>query len=419
MKPRFAQMFELACGAALMMATVHPAASADLPVDALDADLNVDRVVLLMRHGVRPPTKAPAMPADVTAEQWPEWPVNPGWLTPHGGRAVAVLGVQDRLAWAAAGLLPRAGCPAPGTIAILADSDERTIATAQRWAAAVVPGCPVTIEHQPQDVADPIFSPTEDSGVSIDPAKAAADVAAAVGPDGIAGLETAQRPLLRRLDAILCGTRPAPCGVSNERSGIVSAKPDKRPKFSGGLDRASTAAQILLLEYAEGKPMAEVGWGRATAADVGALSAFHALEFRILARPRYLASINLSLLAPRMVNALTDDAPGAARVTMISGHDTNVASLAGLLDLHWQVPGVAADDPVPGGAILLERLRDARGSHYVRAVYRAQRLDEIRTLSTAASYRTIMPIRGCHARGVYGLCTLDQFRALMAVRVIE
>ncbi|MGQ7394144.1 histidine-type phosphatase, partial [Streptococcus suis] len=95
-------------------------------------------------------------------------------------------------------------------------------------------------------------------------------------------------------------------------------------------------------------------------------------------RPAYVARANLSLLAPLIADSLTK--PNGARVTMISGHDTNVAAMGGLLDLHWQVPGLSRDDPSPGGAIVFERLRDAAGKGYVRALFRSQSIAQIRNL---------------------------------------
>jgi 4-phytase/acid phosphatase len=268
----------------------------------------------------------------------------------------------------------------------------------------------VTLEHKPQDVADPLFSPIDEGAVPFDAEQARAAVRAAAGPVGIAAEERRLAPLLARLDTILCG-RPVPgCGVAGTPTDLAPARPGKRPKLVGALDRASTAAQILLLEYADGKPMAEVGWGRATAADIARLSELHSVEFRLLARPRYVAKANLTLLAPVIADAL--DAADAASVTMISGHDTNIASLGGLLDLHWRVPGLAADDPSPGGAIVFERLRDAADRHYVRALYRSQSLDQIRSAAPLTRpYVAVLPIPGCTARGVVGLCTAAGFRA--------
>lgn len=367
--------------------------------------LTVDRVVLVMRHGVRPPTKAPAMPPSVTPEIWPAWGVAPGWLTSHGAAAVTALGRDDRSALQAAGVLPRAGCPAGGAVSIVADSDQRTLATARAWSEGLAPGCAVAISSHPEGEDDPLFSPPLD-GATFNPTAADAAVAEAIGPGGLAALERHYAPLLARLDAILCGSRASDCGVRREPSAVVPAAPGQRPKMKGALDRASTAAQILLLEYAEGKPMSEVGWGRATAADVTALSAFHALEFRLLARPRAVAAANLAGVVAKIATTLK--AADGPVVTMFSGHDTQVANLGGLLAAHWRVPGFATDDPAPGGAIVIERLHDAAGRLYVRTSYRAQTLDQLRSGGAGPAYRQPLVIPGCNA-----LCPVDRFVAIL------
>ena len=401
----------LSTAAAILLASIGSVATAQ-------AGLRVDRVVMLMRHGVRPPTKAPPMPAGTAAEAWPAWPVKPGYLTPHGATALTRLGAADRARFVASGVMPRTAC---ARVRIVADSDQRTIATAEAWAAAVAPGCKTEITHLPQDVADPLFSPIDERAVAFDADAARAAVLADAGPGGIAAEERRLRPVLARLDAILCGAARTACGIAAEPSSLAPIKPGSRPKLSGALDRASTVAQILLLEYVEGKPMREVGWGRATAADIARASELHAVEFRLLARPHYVAAANMAGIGPLIRNALEDSRADAPAVTMISGHDTNIASLAGLLDLHWQVPGLAADDPSPGGAILFERLSDGSGRRYVRAVYRSQTLAQIRTLAKLGGatppYRAVMPIATCAARGIRGLCTITAFEALIAARV--
>jgi 4-phytase/acid phosphatase len=395
---------------ALMLGGNGPARPA---ADAPPPGLQVDRVVLLMRHGVRPPTKAQPMPAGTAADPWPNWPVAPGWLTPHGAEAIGRLGSWDGARLRRLGVLPVAGCPEAGAVTVVADSDERTIATADAWLAALAPGCAIPNRHLAHREPDPIFSAIEQGRGGYDPARADAAVAAAVGAGGIAAVEARHRALLASLDRILCGPAETGCGVSADPSSIAPATAGKRPKLGGALDRASTASQILLLEYAEGKPMTEVGWGRASPSDIAALSAFHALEFRLLARPPHVAAANLAGIAPILREGLI----GSARVTLVSGHDTNVANLGGLLDIHWQVPGIAADDPAPGGAIVLERLRDAKGALYVRALYRSATLAQIRSaapLGPEAPYRTVLAIPGCNARGVVGLCTFAQFEAKLA-----
>lgn len=375
------------------------------------AELTVDHVVIVMRHGVRPPTKAPPMPAGTASEAWPSWPVPPGWLTPHGAEAVQRLGAWDAGRAREQGLIPKAACPAPGAVVAIADSDQRTIATADAWLSAFAPNCGLSSRHYPQDKPDPAFAGIDAAGDTFDPATANAAVGQALGPGGIAALDRQMTPLVARLNRVLCRA-PAPgCGLGATPSAIRPAAPGSRPKLSGILDRASTAAQILLLEYADGKPAADVGWGRAGAADVEAFSAFHALEFRLLARPRYIAAANLTGLLPLIGTGLS----GPAKVTLIAGHDTNIANLGGLLGVHWKVPGFAADDPSPGGALVITRLHDVQGRGFVRLEYRSQTLGQIRSaspLGKSGPSVTLLQAEGCHVEGLKGGCTEAQFRRL-------
>src|SRR5207244_13083283 len=94
-------------GRVLVAAPVAARAGAARSAGAAPAGLTVDRAVLLMRHGVRPPTNAPAMPTAVTPETWPDWPTRPGWLTPHGAVAIGRAGSWDGARFRGLGLLPR------------------------------------------------------------------------------------------------------------------------------------------------------------------------------------------------------------------------------------------------------------------------------------------------------------------------
>jgi 4-phytase/acid phosphatase len=237
---------------------------------------------------------------------------------------------------------------------------------------------------------------------------------ALAGADG-AALDRRYRPVLQRLDRVLCGSQAKGCGISGEPTTIVPGTATSKPKLAGALDKASTAGQTLLLEYAGGKAMRNVGWGRASVADVRAFSVFHAFQYGPLQRDRYLASASLAPLLPRIRKALSGSSVSPT-VFMIAGHDGTVANLAGILDAHWNVPGLAADDPVPGGALLIERLHDAQGRKYFRVYYRGQTIEQMRTLAPlrpANSYMARISLPDCNALGMPDLCTEGEFAALI------
>jgi 4-phytase/acid phosphatase len=183
----------------------------------------------------------------------------------------------------------------------------------------------------------------------------------------------------------------------------------------GPLDLTSGTAEVFILQYAEGMPLDQVGWGRATPARIAAVSRLHALLFEIYARPRYMAARAGAPLAHRLLDTL--GAADAPRLSVLVASDTHIAALSGLLDLHFHLPGFGRDDAPPGGALVLEQVRDARsGQRYVRARYQAQSLDQLRAL-TPLSLRKPPLLQTLHVPGCSDpktqLCTLLQFQKVM------
>ena len=103
--------------------------------------LKLERVVMLMRHGVRPPTKLQPIPVEYSPLPWPTWPVGPGLLTPHGAMGIARIAAWDRAWLVESGLLPAVGCPASGQVTALASKTPRAISTAKAWVATALPNC--------------------------------------------------------------------------------------------------------------------------------------------------------------------------------------------------------------------------------------------------------------------------------------
>jgi 4-phytase/acid phosphatase len=387
----------------LLLAALVMAAS-----PAPGSELTVERVVLYMRHGVRSPTRDPPSGPEVAASPWPKWSVPPGWLTEHGARGVRLLGAFDRGWLVRARLLPAKGCPDPARVMLHSDSDERTIVTGDEWLAAVAPGCALKNEHMPQGEPDTLFRRFGE----LDPDSANAAVAAALGAQGIEGLEASQRDALTTLDRILCGERTMDCGLGHQPTSLVPASSGRGPRLTGALAQASSLSQDLVLEYAEGLPQDQVGWGRATAQDIQVVGALHSAPYIAVGRPPYLAGRYVSPIARQILVALTTSDATAASLIALIGHDSGVASLGGLLGLHWQVPGYAADDPPPGGALIYERLRDAKGQRFVRVRFRAQSLEQLRALSSPEKdppYFATLNMESCGA-----LCPLGKFEELLA-----
>ncbi len=377
---------------------------------AAAAHETLERVVIVMRHGIRPPTKAKPLPDGYARQPWPAWPVPPGWLTPHGEQAIARLASFDAARYAV--LLP-AGCANGDVPRIVADTDERTVRTAQVYAAALVGRCPPPVENAGDGHVDPRFSPFAVTP-GLDPAVALASAQAYLPAGGLAALDAANASRLALLDTVLgCCTAPVchgsgPCHLADQPLAMDAAK--ERVRIIGGLATAASLAQTLLLEYADGKPMAEVGWGRVSAAQISDLSKLHALEFALVARPPAIATFGARALLGEIDAALL--APGGPRYTVFVGHDSNLSYIGGALGSHWQARGLAADDPSPGGALIFELWQTDGGKREVRLRYRSQSLDEMRDLSAMqAADSQLVAIAMC---GNGGPCSAGDFHALVA-----
>lgn len=97
------------------------------------------------------------------------------------------------------------------------------------------------------------------------------------------------------------------------------------------------------------------------------------------------------------------------------GHDTNVTALAAALGVDLPATGYALNDVPPGGAILIERLRDpGTNERFVRASYRTQPPEALRALGNQVSLKSL-PISGC----AKAPCRFDAFAAAFEERLAK
>ncbi|TWB39048.1 histidine-type phosphatase [Nitrospirillum pindoramense] len=393
--------------AGLLLAAAAPAAQANLPTDATTGPhagngqpLRLERVVMLVRHGVRAPLDTEAAPGLAQGE-WAAWPVAPSLLTPHGAAAATLMGAYQRQWLAANGLLPAQGCPAEGQVAIWTNSAERTIRTGEAMAKGLAPDCALDIGHKPPGTLDPLFDPFEAGAATVD-AKAAV---AAMEPEmgDVRNASTYLVPAITLTARGLGCDRATPaCDLVQMRTTITPSADNRGVDLRGPVAQTAGAAQIFILQYLEGLPASQVAWGRLGDGQglrdaLAQISRLHGLQFDVFARNAYMAPRKAVALAPRMVQALTGT--GQPPVTLLVGHDDNIAAISGLLGVHFQVQGYGEDDPPVGGGLRLELWRDAAGQALVRVAYVAQTPDQVRSLAPLSlatpPWSAVLTLPGC------------------------
>lgn len=377
--------------------------------DVAPAPWVLERAVLLQRHGVRAPTDTPSALARYSARPWPHWPVGPGELTEGGRRALEDMASYVRARYSALGLLPRTGCPARGRLYVWADStDERTRASGAIMARELAPGCAIPEQHA-ADRQDPLFHPVEAGICRLDPQAARAQIMKRVAGN-LNALGPQYDRARRALQAVLwpagadCADSEAQCPMGGRnRLKILHGK----LKLTGPLKVGASLAENLLLEYADGLPSREVGWGRASSPErLQRILPLHVRYADLMRRTPEIASSGGTPLAQVMLRFLEErpiagafaeapPVPATASLLVLAGHDTNLSNVGSILGLDWTLPG-EPDSTAPDTTLALELWRDTRdGRRYVRAVVLYQTLAELRTEAMGAT-----ALRGPAARAL-------------------
>ena len=410
---------------ALLMAA--PVSAQVLPVPR---GWQLDRAVVLSRHGVRPPTKPNSEIDREAATPWPDWPVPAGDLTPRGYELMTIMGRYYRVLYGGSGLVEANICPPPNDVVVWTDVLQRTRQSGAALLAGLYPRCPNPILSYQADLSkpDPLFHPQPTASCPMD---AAADTAALLERIG-GNFDSVTReyaPQLSLMQDTLCPPSLADgrsCGLGRRSTRVEPSSEPGRLHLKGPIGTAAFAAESFLMEAAEGKPWTEVAWGRLSGeAQLRDLLKVNRLQMDLLQKTLPIARQQGSNLLNQIVGTLQDghDFPGSQRVAapvrlaFLVGHDTNVANIARLLNVGWQIAGFEANDPSPGGALSFELLRDVQsGKRYVRVIYLAQTFDQLRNVvqldATTLPGMVEVAIPACSGDLTLNACPLEKFVAI-------
>jgi len=366
-----------------------------VPVATTTEGARLQFVVILTRHGVRSPTQPPQEIDTYAAEAWPSWGVKPGELTAHGAKLIHQLASYDRAYLAAAGLLQPSGCADAPHIRIRADVDQRTRETARIWAEGALPGCHLTVDAMASG-ADPIFHALATGVAKPDRELALASVNGRIGGN-TTSLVASHRHAFETLRYLLTGCAPiGPCAAEEKpgkqavlklKSEIDPGRGDRLADVLGPLRTGSGLAENFLLEYTDGMPEKNLGWGRLNRENLLEVMSIHTLYEDVIRRDPYLARAQISNLLSHIMRSMEQavsrkDVPGALgkagdRVLLVVGHDGNIANVGAMLGVSWLLDGYQRNDTPPGGALVFELWKEANGEFTVHAYYRAQSLDQM------------------------------------------
>jgi 4-phytase/acid phosphatase len=347
------------------------------------------QVVILGRHAARTPVAAPADTNRFSALPYPAFSVSgQAVITANGRTNETILGNYFRQWLTRENLLTGNDHSDAASVYVRANNAPLIVDTAQAFVTGLLPGAPPAVSTAP--VPDPLFDPIDAGIAKLDANRAIASVNGRLGgdPQSLATAYAGEYALVRSvLFNYPAGTTPAPAapeGKTDITTLPITMTPGNStaPVNPGGLGPFYMAIDPFMMEYADGMPASEVGWGQLDAAGISRIFRVYDALLDLEYRTPYLASVQSSNLGSHIVRTLVQSATGSTmsgalgtpsdKIVAIIAANTNLAGLAGLFRLDWLVASL-------GGAIVFELRQSQRtGEFIVRASYITQTMDQLR-----------------------------------------
>jgi 4-phytase / acid phosphatase len=389
------------------------------------------QIIIFGRHAVRTPIAPNSVLNNFSALPYPTFAV-PGLavITPNGRANEIILGGYFRLLLTQEKLLTGNDAADAAFVYVRANNSPLIVDTAQAFANGMLPAASISINTT--STSDPLFAPVDAGVAELNERMAVAAVNGRLGgsPQSLATAYATEIALVRSvLFHYPVNTTPAPAGPAgiNDVTAIpISATTGSStlPVNLGGLQMIDTAIDPFVMEYADGMPPSDVGWGQLNADGISQVFRLYDRLLDLEFRTPYLARVQSSNMASHIVRSMVQAATGHAmtgtlgtpsdKVITLIGSNTNISGLASLFDLDWLVPGYQADVAAPGGALVFElRQSQTTGEYIVRASYITQTMDQLRsrTALTLTSPPAIAPllIPGCSIFNATFDCPLEDF----------
>ena len=342
----------------------------------------LEQVVVLSRHNIRSPLSGTGSALDtITPHEWFDWSSDASHLSVRGGDLETDMGQYFRKWLEAEGLFEKNYQPADQAVRIYANSKQRTIATAQFFAAGLLPVDNAQIEyHCDFDTMDPVFNPVF-TYVSDDYVKDAEEEIHKNFDETIKGLEDNYELLMDVIDAEESEDYKNGSfkGFSTDDSEFSFVE-GKEPAVSGSLKTACSVSDALVLQYYEEPDDQKAAFGHdLSEEDWEVISEIKDVYGDVLfTAPSVSVNVAHPLLQ-EMEKELTTD---GRQFTFLCGHDSNLGSVLSSLDVEeYSLPGTIEKKTPIGSKLVFSKWKSNDGEEFISIDIVYQKTDQLRSMT--------------------------------------
>ena len=372
-----------------------------VPQDAFHSKYHLAQVIVLSRHNIRAPLANAEKLGKITEHQWHDFGVKGGELTAHGAQIEEKMGAYCRLYFQKEELFPVAYQPEARDILFYANAFQRTIATARSFETGMFPDVDVPVRYNGNvNDADPVFLPGQGGHRAPFDEKLTEELAALGGESALT-------------QSVAAGVKTAAAVLDNAENGAGEFKVTVQDgvHFGGNIRPLMTACDALTLQYYE------LGDNRAS---FGHELSFN--EWRDVAAVkdlgihvyRHMPTLSRALSRP-LLSILQEELNLQRRkFTFLCGHDTNIASVMGAMEVKDTVLPETIEQEAPISCkLVVEEWQDQEGESYValKLVYPSTNQLCSKTPIDANNPPQVVPL---HLQNIHpnaaGLITMQDFQ---------
>lgn len=370
----------------------------------------LDKVYVFSRHNIRSPLSTGGSTlSEVTNNKWFDWSSNASELSLRGGDLETEVGQYFRKYLVNMGLMEENWIPEGEEVRVYANSMQRTIATANYFVSGMFPVANIDVEyHMDIGTMDPVFFPQATFVSDKYYSQVLKEINENLDIDGLKDNFEILEEVLDYDNSNMAKTTPH----FDPNDYVLKLEIGDEPRISGSLNVCNSAADALKLQYYEEEDNYKAAFNHDISIDkwLDICEITDTYGELLFAMP----SVSINLAHP-LLQEIYKELNNDKRVfTFMCGHDSNIASLLGALDVkEYSLPKTLERKTPIGSTILIEKWHDkATNEEYYSICLQYQSLYQLENMPILdlnnKPVKYLLSFNGLE-QNEDGLCRVDDF----------